>query len=593
MSGDEPIRDVEGNRALLQRAVARHHAGALGEAIDLYRHVLNAAARADDGTETANVQGEVWRLLGVALRAHGDPTGALDALDNALARTPGDAAVLVERGAALQDLGRSADAVDALRAVSPLISESILGHASLADAYRALDQNDDAITHYRRLVELAPDLIDARINLGACLQETGDVVAAIACYRAALDADPNSGAAATNLGLALMETGDLDAAAAPLERGAALDPTDPLALNGLGALYLRLGRTDDAERAIRRAIDAAPGHAPAWSNLGNVHQDRRRLDDALAAHDKSVSFDPDNAALHWNRAMTMLLSGDLERGFAEYEWRRHTTNHAPPGHDSPPWDGGDPTGKHLLLLAEQGFGDMIQFARYATILAARGARVTLACPPKLIGLFDSLGEDIALVTNTGDARGVDCHAPLMSLPFLCGTTVETIPAGIPYLSAPPDAIRPPPPDGRRRIGLCWTGNLDHPDNPHRSCPLDAFTPLFGRNDIEWISLQYGHGAAAGAYGDKVTDWTEFLEGFANTAAALAALDRVITIDTSTAHLAGALGRPTWVLLKYTPDWRWMLDRDDSPWYPTVRLFRQTRPGCWDDVIARLADNLEH
>jgi hypothetical protein len=180
----------------------------------------------------------------------------------------------------------------------------------------------------------------------------------------------------------------------------------------------------------------------------------------------------------------------------------------------------------------------------------------------------------------------------MSLPFLCETTMNTIPVGVPYLSSPPGAVHPPPPSGRRRIGLCWTGNPDHPDNPHRSCPLDAFAPLFERDDVEWISLQYGHGAAAGADADRVTDWTAFLEGFANTAAAMDSLDLVITIDTSTAHLAGALGRPTWLLLKYTPDWRWMLDRDDSPWYPTVRLFRQTRPGRWDDVIARLVDNLE-
>jgi tetratricopeptide (TPR) repeat protein len=567
MNGDDPMSGAAAGGTLLHQAVEKHRAGALDAAIELYREVLKSGALSDDDI----AETEARRLL----------------------------------GAALQEQGRAAEAIDVLHAVTPLTSDSVLGHATLGDAHRALDQLDRAIAHFRRLVELAPDIIDAQINLGVCLQETGDVTGAIARYRVALEIDPNSGAAATNLGLALLETGDVDGAVAPLERGVALDSGalnglgDSVALNGLGAVYLRLGRTEDAEHVIRRAIDAAPDYAPAWSNLGNVHQDYQRLDDALAAHDKSVSLDPDNAEAHWNRAMTLLLSGDLKRGFEEYEWRRQTRNHAPPGHGSPLWDGGDPRDKHMLLLAEQGFGDMIQFARYAPVLAARGAQVTLACPPKLVELFGSLGGDISLVTNTGAARDVDCHAPLMSLPLLCGTAAAAVPAEIPYLAAPSGAptgaaaTPPPPSTDRCRVGLCWTGNPDHPDNPFRSCTLDAFAPLLGNTDIEWVSLQYGHGAAqSGPYSSQLSDWSEYLEGFANTAAALDALDLVITIDTSTAHLAGALGRPTWLLLKYTPDWRWMLDRDDSPWYSTMQLFRQTRAGCWDDVIARLEHRLK-
>ena len=286
--------------------------------------------------------------------------------------------------------------------------------------------------------------------------------------------------------------------------------------------------------------------------------------------------------------MSLLLSGDFEAGFAAYEWRGRTAKHAPPTHESPRWNGGDPHGMHLLMLAEQGFGDAIQFARYALLLQARGATVTLQCHPKLTGLFETL-DDTLTVLATGEAPSkIDAHAPLMSLPHLLSTSIDTAPADIPYLRAPRGARRPPPADGQRRVGLCWTGNPDHPDNPHRSLPFAAFAPLLRHTGIYWRSLQFGPGAAESA--GRLPDdraWTACLEGFGNTAAALKSCDLVITIDTSIAHLAGALGRPVWLLMKYSPDWRWMVGRDDSPWYPTVRLFRQAAPGDWTGVVNSL------
>ena len=595
MPSDAPSNDLPTGefaaQALLRRALERHRLGDLDSAITHYRRALESGALTNDA-----VAAEAQRLLGVALRIAGDPASALSALDHALRLSPDpDPAILdpikIERSAALQDLGRSQDAVAALNAMPTDALETTLAQAVLADAYRALGLPKQAAPHYQRLVDRAPSA-ENFVNLGACLQETGDLSGAVARYKDAVALDDAFGPAFTNLGLALMETDALPDAVAPLKRGVALDPQDALALNALGAVYLRLGRDTEAEQFITQATQKAPNYAPAWSNLGNVYQDQRRMNEALAAHDKAVALDSENADLHWNRAMSLLLSGDLSRGFAEYEWRKGTRTHAPSPHDSRLWDGGDLTGKNILLIAEQGFGDMIQFARYAPLLVARGAHVTLTCPPKLADLFQTLGDSIKIVTKISGAKNIDCHAPLMSLPFLCGTDLDSVPAADSYLTPPPGAKQPPAADERKRIGLCWTGNPDHPDNPHRSCSLDELAPLFKIDGVEWINLQFDAGSMTNDDARHLTDWRSYLNGFADTAAAICALDLVITIDTSTAHLTGALGRPGWVLLKYAPDWRWMLDRDDSPWYPSLRLFRQSRAGVWGDVIDRLTQRLK-
>ncbi|MFT6582413.1 MAG: tetratricopeptide (TPR) repeat protein [Alphaproteobacteria bacterium] len=444
MSSDDPSPDSSNPefeaQAFLRRAVERHRLGDLDRAIELYRRALDSGA-----IRNADVASEAQRLLGFALRAAGDPDAALSALDQALQLASNESAAVldpirIERSAALQDCGRSKDAIAGLNSVSEPTLDAPLVQAVLADAYRALGRPDIAAPHYQRLVDLTPSP-ENFVNLGACQQENGDLDGAIVQYQTAIERDADYGPASTNLGLALLETGALADAVAPLERGVELDPKDALALNGLGAVYLRLGRENDAENALTHALDNAPDHAPAWSNLGNLRQDQRRLEEAFDAHDKAVALEPDNPELHWNRAMTRLLSGDLARGFEEYEWRSQTRNHAPPMHGSPRWDGGPLSGKHILLMAEQGFGDMIQFARYAPLLAARGADVTLTCSPKLAALFQTLGDDITVVTKISAARHIDCHAPLMSVPYLCETTLESIPGDTPYLTPPPAARR--------------------------------------------------------------------------------------------------------------------------------------------------------
>lgn len=563
---------------MLRRAAALRAAGDAPGAAALYCQVV--AAEPDHAV--------AWALRGGALLDAGDIAAAVEALNTAASLAPEDDGIAVEHAVVLHAAGRPADAAAILAGRDARLRDSERAQAVLADALAAAGDPRAAVQHYRRVLVLAPGNNAARIALGVCWQRLDDLPAAVEIYRAALVQDPDADDAWSNLGLALAALGQTADAVAALEKAVSLVPNDAATRCNLGTALQKHGRVAEAVACFEQVIADDPDYADAWGNLGNARQEQHRLDDALAAHDRAVSLAPDNAEIHWNRAMTLLVSGDLEAGFAEYEWRVRTARHAPPGHPSRHWEGGDLTGRHILLLAEQGFGDAIQFARYAPILQRRGARVTLQCAEKLASLFASLDGAPAIISFGAAAPAVDCHAPLMSLPRLLGARLDTVPADIPYLRAPRGAAAAPAGDGRPRIGLCWAGSPAHPDDARRSCPPALLAPLVARRDIAWIDLQYGPGA--GDFPDaenRLEDWSEMLDGFGDTAAALSALDLVIAVDTATAHLAAALGRPTWLMLKYAPDWRWMLDRDDSPWYPTMRLFRQAEPGDWAGVVARL------
>lgn len=578
---DRPSPSVpEDPNAALRQATALREAGDAAGAANVYRELTNRHPR----------EAGLWALLGDTLRDSGDPTAGAAALETASVLSPADDDIAVEWALAVLESGDANAARDILSPRLGALVNSARAQAVLADACRAAKDLPAAIKHYQALLALTPENHNARISLGVCLQESGAFESAVEAYYVALAQEPNNVLALSNLGLALAEIGNDSEARHTLERAAALAPTDSATLCNLGTFLQKQGETAAAVDCYERAITASPDDMKAWSNLGNARQDELRFDDALTAHDRAVAIAPNDANVRWNRAMTLLLSGDLAKGFTEYEWRTRTVSHAPPQHESPRWDGSDLKGKRLLLLAEQGFGDAIQFVRYAPLLQQRGAEVVIQCHPKLADLFATSDGAPTVVATGTPIQKVDAHVPLMSLPHLLGTTVETVPAAIPYLHTPANVT---PPSEHPRIGLCWTGNPDHPDNMHRSCPIPALDPLLTRSDIDWCSLQFGPAAmdVVGYIPDDPT-WTAQLGGFANTAMALQTLDLVITVDTATAHLAGALGRPVWLMLKYAPDWRWMTKRTDSPWYPTMRLFRQPSPGDWTSVIADVESALE-
>jgi hypothetical protein len=369
----------------------------------------------------------------------------------------------------------------------------------------------------------------------------------------------------------------------------------------LGSALRRLRRFEEAADACRKAIELNPTSPMERYNLGVVYLDQCRIAEAIACLREAVELKPTEPLPHWGLALALLVDGQFAEGWKEYEWRWECTELFParPKFSQPTWDGSDLSGKTILLHSEQGFGDAIQFARYATLLARQEARVILQCSPMMRRLFATIPGVHAIHCEPEPLPRFDVHCSLLSLPRTLGTTLETIPAQIPYLSANPDLAaawkqRLAAIAGKRKVGIAWAGNPDHQRDQDRSCGLAALAPLASHADVALISLQKGPAAsqtAAPPPGMILHDFTPELETFADTAALIANLDLVITVDTSIAHLAGAMGKPVWTLLAFAPDWRWLLNRTDSPWYPTMRLFRQPSPGDWGSVVAAVCEQL--
>ena len=424
----------------------------------------------------------------------------------------------------------------------------------------------------------------------------GRIEPAAEIYSRALALAPTNLDIHNNLGVALRALGKPEAAAAMYRRGIALHPRAPGLRSNLGNVYRDLGDFEQAEACHREALRLSPGSAESAYNLGLVLRDRGRLADAIAAFDVALAKVPNNPDYHFDRAIALLLQGDLTRGFAEYEWRWQLARVPKRSFAKPRWDGGPLAGKRILLHQEQGFGDTIQFVRYAPAVKALGGTVIVECRPELARLIATApGVDRVAIADA-PLPEVDVVAPILSLPAIFKTTPATIPNHGPYLAKPEiSAFRLARPAGiRLTIGLVWAGRPTHGNDVRRSMPFLPLLDLAARPDVRLYSLQKDKSAAlieAGAQA-LVTDLAPRLGDFADTAAALADLDLVITVDTAVAHLAGAMGRPVWVMLPYAPDWRWILGRDESPWYPTMRLFRQTAPGDWTGVVARIRAELD-
>ncbi len=469
----------------------------------------------------------------------------------------------------------------------------------LAQRHRDAGRFRDAESIYREILAQRPDHAESHHQLGLLAYQEGRHAAAIESLRRAIALRPDTWSFHTNLGAALAALERWDEAVAAYRRALDMAPERAETYNNIGIAYREQDKLDLALAALDQAIVLSPERAECHTNRGAVLERLGLHEAAAAAHRRAIQLIPSFAEAHFNLATSLLVRGQLAEGWREYEWRWECPGFQtrPTPHPQPTWEGDDPTGRTVLLRSEQGLGDTIQFARYAPFVSRRGARVVLGCPPALHALLRSVPGVAEVVTDGMKLPRVDVQIALMSLPRVFGTAVETIPANVPYLAAPPEATE------RWRtkltagapglnVGLAWAGHPKNRNDRRRSISLLALAPLAAVPGVALHSLQGGE-AARQLDGSRlpIADHHSERSDFAGVAALVANLDLVISVDTVVAHLAGALGKPVWTLLPFSADWRWLTIRDDSPWYPSMRLFRQVSPGDWAGVIARVAAEL--
>jgi tetratricopeptide (TPR) repeat protein len=535
-----------------------------------------------------------YNNLGTALKEQGKLDQAADCFRRALELKPDDLMACSNLASVCKEQGQLVEAAVSYRRALELKPDYAEGYADLGSVLRDLGRVDEAVACCRQALALRPEFAEALANLGVALREQGKLDEAVACQRRALELKPDFAAALANLGIVLREQGHLDEAVDCCRRAVQLKPDAAAALTNLGVALRDQGKLDEAVACQRRALELKPDFADAHNNLGVALLSQGKLEEAVACYDRALRWKADCPDAHFNRSLSWLLAGDFQRGWLEYQWRWQTNGFRLPPFWQPLWDGRPLQGKTILLYVEQGMGDAIQFVRYARHVKQAGARVIVECQKPLVPLLAGcLGVDELF--GEGDYLPFfDVHTSLLSLPGIFQTSLKTIPAEVPYLFADPGLVEhwrgASKPIGGFKIGIAWRGSPTFRNDRTRSIPLSCFESLAGLPDVRLVSLQKGAGVeelpgVAGRF--AVAELGSRLRDFADTAALLVNLDLVVTCDTAVAHLAGALGVPVWVALPLVPDWRWLLDRDDSPWYPTMRLFRQKRLGDWAGVFHQI------
>lgn len=571
----------------LNRAAACQRDGRLAEAERLCRGILKAHPRELNASH----------LLAIVCHQQGRTEEAVDLLGPVLKENPLAADAACNRGLMLQHLGRHEEALtsyDRALAVRPHDVEALHIRALICTA---LGRHGDAVASYDRVLAIRPTDAEAHNNRGFALNALGRYADALACCDKALAIQPDYVQALYNRGCTLDALARYDEALACYDRVLVLDPENAEAHNNRGVALDTLGRSGEALASFAKALAIRPDYAEALNNRGSALAELDRPVEALASYDAALAIDPDYGECHWNRGLVRLRQGSLAPGWEDYEWRRRTDGWEPRDFAGPEWDGAAGPGRRVLLYAEQALGDTLQFARFARTVAAAGNDVILEVQPALARLLRTLS-GVTVIGRGAPLPAFECHLPLMSVPHLL--RLPDVTTDGPYLAAEPertghwrDAI------GTHgfRVGIAWRGNPKAP-GPSRAIPLPTYAPLSRVGGVRLISLQKGDDVAELAgLSDGMTVETlgqtfdDGADAFLDTAAVMMSLDLVITSDTSIAHLAGALGRPVWIALRHVPDWRWMSQGEATPWYPSARIFKQTRAGDWDGVFARIVAEL--
>jgi tetratricopeptide (TPR) repeat protein len=519
---------------------------------------------------------------------------------------PDNTETLAMLGTSLLAAGKPHQAADALARAARISPSDPLLHHRLGRALELLGDDLAAMECQNRAIAAAPTFLPAHRELGLLLEKTGRFDQALKAFDAALRLQADDGGTHYNRGVVLLGLRRFEDAGAAFRRALELGRETATTHNNLGLSLQRGGQLAEAAEQFRRAVQLDRSLAAAWLNLGNVLQEQGDVHAAIHHYLHAVEIDPAGATARANLALAYLTCGDFARGWPLFNARllvgaRQSSMHAPT--NVPLWDGqiGGSSQRDIILVTEQGFGDTIQFVRYGVWLAERGFRPVLQCHPRLRRLLASAKGFVDIVPDGSEyPSGRFVWYPLLSVPAILGPNLQSIPSATPYLAAEPDLVtkwRTRLGGGRFRIGIAWQGNLQHEQESlrGRSVPLDAFGQLMGIPGITWICLQKGTACEQLTqlpWGNRIQRYDDDLDtgpdAFHDTAAIITSLDLVITSDTSIAHLAGALGCPTWIALSRMPDWRWLLDRADSPWYPTVRLFRQPNPGDWHAVLREMS-----
>jgi len=604
----------------LSQAQQSYQSGKLTEAEATYRQIIQH--------DPHQVDALFWLAL-LADQA-GRTADSIGFYQQVLALQPGSAEAHGNLGSVLLKVGKVEAAIAHHRQALTLMPDNAKAHYNLAIALYEQKQDDEAIALYQQAIALQSDYANAHHNLGMALYRQAKPEAAIACYRQAVQLEPNHASAHNSLAVALYQQNKLDEAIEHYQQAIALHPGYVNAHDNLGIALKQQGKLEEAATHFQQAIAGNPSYANAYINLGNAMRelgrfneaiaycqesirlqpnnadayntygcvlvDLARFEDAIACFEDAVRLRPDFADAHLNMGIILLQIGEFRRGFEEYHWRWKTKQCPDLRYTQALWTGENLQGKVILLTAEQGFGDTIQFARYAPMVAARGGEVIIACQKPLLRLLSTVPGVSRCVDRDKDNIDIHTHAPLLELPYILGTTTDTIPANVPYLSPPSQSTiqLEVPPNTRLKIGIVWATNPSNSTSGKRSCSLSHFLSLLEVPGIALYSLQKEQPATDRDLlqnTPRLQDLQEQLTDFADTACAIAQLDLIITVDTAVAHLAGALGKPTWTLLPHIADWRWLTDRDDNPWYPTMRLFRQNQPADWDGVMQQVRQAL--
>ncbi|MBL6814089.1 MAG: tetratricopeptide repeat protein [Pseudomonadales bacterium] len=587
----------QGDEDWYQRASKLHAQGQFRE----------AAKAAETGLKTKPTSPQLWLMAGIAKAEQKRWEEADEAFARLTQLLPKNAEIQNSLGNLLKDKERFEGAIKAFKRalrINPKLegARHNLGLTLLAQGISLRERGyfEQAMAAWQESINVYPDIAESHFNLGVGYADRGELEKAIAQWFRAVEIKPDLVEALSNLGFALKEQGQHDAAIAACRRALDVDPEYVDAYTNLGNALKDQGNLAEAAGVFRDALRINPNDARAHYNLGNTLREQGALKESMDAHQRALKLQPDFTDAKWNLALISLMLGDYVQGWKLYEQRMFKSDPLiRPPRAGKAWQGQELTNKHLLVYGEQGIGDIFQFSRYLVMLASSGAQITFHAPVMLHHLLQTLTPDINLTADPVVETSVDFECPLMCLPRIMQTRLDTIPIISPYLCADSERIsiwRETLQPLTFKIGICWQGGTSKVDIG-RSFALSHFAALAQLPNVELISLHKGKGEEQLTNVDfPVTQLENFDSGsnaFADTAAVMECCDLIVTSDTAVAHLAGALNRPTWVVLKHLPDWRWLLERRDSPWYPSMTLYRQETPGDWDTVFQHIAKALQH